>query len=231
MIFPNMITAIVPIKKESERLKDKNFLNFCGQPLYHVVLDTLQHCDVIDQIIINTDSSIIMKECAMRYPKAVVLERPDYLLGNDVTMNSILVHDLSKVEGEHFLQTHVTNPLLTKKTIERAIDVYFQNLPFYDSLFAVEAVKKRAYDSLGKPINHTNELLLQTQHLPEVNIENSNLFLFSRRSFLEAKNSRVGLKPQMFQMSALEGIDIDFNEDFLLAELIMKHKTLFPTFD
>jgi CMP-N-acetylneuraminic acid synthetase len=222
-----MIKAIVPIKSDSERLKGKNFLSFCGQPLYQVVLDTLQNIQLIDSIVINTDSNIIASDCSNRYSKAIIIERPLHLIGNDVTMNSIIGYDLSKVDGEHFLQTHVTNPLITAKTIVNAIETYFRSLSDYDSLFSVESIKKRAYDYHGKPINHSNDTLLQTQHLPEINIENSNLFLFSRTSFLSVKNSRVGRKPQLFYMSSLEGIDIDYREDFLLAELIKNNKPIF----
>jgi len=222
-----MIKAIVPIKSESERLKDKNFLNFCGQPLFQVVLDTLQNIPLIDKIVINTDSNVIARDCINRYPKAEIIDRPKKLLGNDVTMNSIIGYDLTKTDGEHFLQTHVTNPLITATTIMNAIETYFKSLSQFDSLLSVDCIKKRAYNHIGKPINHSNETLLPTQYLPEVNIENSNLFLFSKTSFLEAKNSRVGLKPQLFKMSSIEGIDIDYEEDFLLAELIKKNRSIF----
>ena len=226
-----MIKAIVPIKSYSERLMGKNFLDFCGQPLYQVVLDTLQAINIIDSIIIDTDSDIIAKACPSRYPKVVVIQRPSNLIGNDITMNSIIEYDLSMVEGEHFLQTHVTNPLITAKTIVRTIETYFENLIKYDSLLSVESIKKRAYDHNGTPINHNNLNLEQTQHLNPVNIENSNLFIFSRTSFVSAKNSRVGLKPQLFYMSNIEGIDIDYREDFILAELIRKNKSNFYYFD
>jgi len=219
--------AIVPIKNDSERLPGKNFLDFCGQPLYQVVLDTLQNIQQIDSIIINTDSERIAGDCADRYSKAMILVRPLELLGNHITMNSIIDYDLSQVSGEHFLQTHVTNPLLSAATIVNAIETYFNNLVSFDSLFSVESIKKRAYDHNGNPINHSNLKLEQTQHLPGVNIENSNLFLFSRTSFLAAGKSRIGLRPQLFSMSPIEGIDIDYKEDFLLAELIAKNKSTF----
>lgn len=206
-------------------------MSFCGQPLYQVVLDKLQSISLIDRIVINTDSETIARDCSGRYSKALIIERPQNLIGNDVTMNSIIEYDLTKVDGEHFLQTHVTNPLLTSKTIVKAIEMYFESLGVCDSLFSVESVKKRAYDHNGKPINHTNEKLLQTQDLPPVNIENSNLFVFSRTSFAEAQNSRVGLRPKLFQMSAIEGVDIDYLEDFLLAELIMKNRAIFQNLD
>lgn len=222
-----MITALVPIKQESERLKNKNFLDFCGQPLYQIVLDTLQGMDEITQIIIDTDSKIIKEDCSPRYSKAIIIDRPPHLIGNEITMNSIIEYDLSQVQGEYFLQTHVTNPLLTVKTIRASIKNYFDMLSTYDCLLSVQQIKKRAYDNYGNPMNHSNDKLEQTQVLPPINIENSNIFLFSRTSFFTSNKSRVGKRPQLFPMSSVESIDIDYEEDFLLAKLIQTNKGQF----
>jgi len=225
------VTALVPIKSNSGRLKDKNFLSFCGQPLYRIILDTLQKTDVIESIMINTDSAIIANDCSERYSKVIIIDRPAHIRGDEITMNSIIEYDLTKAKGEHFLQTHCTNPLLSGKTIKYTVRKYFDNLEKFDSLFTVQAVKKRVYDCEGKPINHSNSKLEQTQNLPEVLIENSNIFLFSRTSFINGGCSRIGLKPQMFLMSNVEGVDIDYAEDFMMAELINKNKHLFPDLD
>lgn len=221
------ITALVPIKQHSTRLHNKNFLDFCGQPLYRVILDKLHEVEAVDKIIINTDSAELAEDCRWRYPKAVLLERPEHLLGDSITMNSLIGHDIAYSENEHFLQTHCTNPLLSVETIERAISTYFSHLQKHDSLFSVEAVQKRGYLVNGSPINHRNDVLLPTQELEPICMENSNLFLFSRTSFMRANNSRVGLTPYLFPMSYTEGIDIDYAEDFELAQLIYRHREKF----
>ena len=222
-----MIKALVPVKENSERLRGKNFLPFCGQPLYQVVLDTLQNTPGVESIIIDTDSEHISDVCAGRYSKVLILKRPPHLIGNHITMNTIIDYDLSLVDGENFLQTHVTNPLLSVDTIVNAINIYFRDLQTYDSLFSVEAIKKRVYDHMGNPLNHSLDTMLPTQELPQVNTENSNLFLFSRSSFLSSGKRRIGRVPQMFYMSSIEGIDIDYEDDFKLAELIAKNRELF----
>jgi len=223
----NKISALVPIKSNSERLKNKNFRFFGGDPLYYRVLSKLQEIDRIDKIIINTDSEKIIDTCTDRYSKVVIIERPEYLIGNEITMNALIEYDLEHVSGEHFLQTHVTNPLLKKETIESAITCYFENLGDKDSLIAVTPVKKRVYDHDLKPINHSNEVLEMTQDLPEILIENSNLFLFSRTSFKRNKMSRVGIKPFAYRMSEIEGMDIDTLNDFNLSELIYTNGDMF----
>ena len=146
-------------------------------------------------------------------------------------MNSIIQYDLLQTDGEHFLQTHVTNPLLTERTIQDALETYFKQLPKHDSLLSVNSIKKRAYNEKIEPINHRHEQLLMTQDLPEILIENSNIFLFSRSSFYANNNSRIGKNPFAYKMNELEAIDIDTLEEFQLAELIHSRRELFGFID
>ena len=44
------------------------------------------------------------------------------------TGEEIIAYDLSKLDGEHFLQTHSTNPLLRSETIDKAIENYPERL-------------------------------------------------------------------------------------------------------
>jgi len=52
--------------------------------------------------------------------------------------------------------------------------------------------------------------------------ENSNFYIFSKSSFKNAKNERIGIKPNYFEINRFESIDIDNKEDFLLAEAIYR---------
>ncbi len=62
MIHSRKVTALVPMKANSERVKNKNIRLFCGKPLYHHILQTLDKTYAIDEIIINTDSDQIAAE-------------------------------------------------------------------------------------------------------------------------------------------------------------------------
>jgi CMP-N-acetylneuraminic acid synthetase len=139
-----------------------------------------------------------------------------------------LAHDLELIEGEHFLQTHVTNPLIQVQTIEEAIAQYFEKLGEYDGLYTVDSIQKRAYTHESIPINHDLAVMLQTQDLNPVYIENSNLFIFSKSAFKAAGNNRLGTTPQAFPMHPVEGMDIDYGLDYNLAKLITENKGLFP---
>ncbi len=214
------VTALLPMKGNSERVKNKNMRDFAGKPLYHAVMTVLLQCRNIDKVVINTDSEIIKNDALKNFNRVQIIDRPVEIQGDFVAMNDIIAYDLSKLEGEHFLQTHSTNPLVKPETIDRAIDEYFANLGKYDSVFSVTRLQTRLYWADGKPVNHNPAELLRTQDLPPVYEENSNFFVFSKTSFAAAGNKRIGLKPAMSEMNKLEAVDIDEPEDFELAELL-----------
>lgn len=216
------ISALLPMKGHSERVPNKNIRLFAGRPLYHCVAQVLQESSMVESIIIDTDSDVIAEDATKYFSKIKIINRPAKLQGDMVSMNDIIAYDLSVCTGDHFLQTHSTNPLLKRETLENAIEEYLGILDEYDSLFSVTKLQTRLYWESGKPVNHNPEALLRTQDLPPLFEENSNFFIFSKSSFYAANNKRIGIKPRMFTMDKLEAIDIDEEEDFILAEALMK---------
>jgi CMP-N-acetylneuraminic acid synthetase len=218
------ITALLPMKAHSERVPNKNIKNFCGRSLYHAVLTALLQSEYIDKVVIDTDSDIIKEEALKNFEKVVIIDRPKEIQGDFVSMNDIIAYDLKQTEGGHFLQTHSTNPLLQTSTIDLAIKTYFKNLKKFDSLFSVTRLQTRLYWKDGSPVNHNPNELLRTQDLQPVYEENSNFYIFSKKSFAEASQARIGLKPQLFEINKLEAVDIDEPEDWEIAEILYRRR-------
>ena len=217
---PKLI-ALLPMKAHSERVPNKNMRDFCGKPLYHRVLEALLGSRHIKEVCINTDSKKIAEDAHSNFDRIRIIDRPQYLQGDLVPMNDIIAYDLTQIEGEHILQTHSTNPLLTTPTIDHAIVAYFNNLDRYDSLFSITRLQTRLYWQDGRPINHDPDELLRTQDLPPVCEENSNLYIFSKKSFQKHKR-RIGEKPYLFEMDKIEAVDIDEETDFQIAEALYR---------
>ena len=213
------IIALLPMKGNSERVPNKNLKDFNGKSLFHHVLSALQNADLIDEVIINTDSDRIA-ESASIFSKVKIHKRPEEICGDFVSMNDIINNDLENSDGDIYLQTHSTNPLLKTETISKAIQE-FKNSD-KDSLFSVTKLQTRLYWKDGKPVNHNPEELIRTQDLPPLFEENSNIFIFTKESFAKAGNKRIGLNPMLFEMDKLEAIDIDEPQDFIMAEAIQK---------
>ena len=189
--------------------------------MLHYILHTLEYASCVDRIIVNTDAENV-EHYAKQFSKVLIHERPEHLCGHTVPMNRILAHDLSLLDGTDFLQTHVTNPLLSARTVERALEAYFSRLKEHDTLFSVVAHQNRFFNHEHVPINHDPRVLLNTQDLPLLYEENSCLYIFSREAFAAADNNRLGLNPLLFIMDKVESLDIDTEEDFRMAELAWK---------
>lgn len=217
----NKVTALMPMKGNSERVPGKNIRDFAGKPLCLHVIDMLMECPSVEKIIINTDSEQIA-ELVQTRGKVQAVARPKELCGDFVSMNEIINHDLSFVATGHVLQTHATNPLLTASTLEKAIGEYMGRLSQYDSLFSVTAWQARFYWPDGRPVNHNPEELLRTQDLPPLYEENSCFYLFSPESFRANNKTRIGKKPLPYPISKLEAIDIDEEDDFLMAQALAR---------
>jgi CMP-N-acetylneuraminic acid synthetase len=212
--------ALVPMRHHSQRVKGKNYRNLAGKPLFQHILSTLVVCPEITEIVVDTDSQVVMDGIKEHYPQIKILIRPEHLRAEETPMNEVLLHDTQQVEADFYLQTHSTSPLLTAKTISTAIQTMEGNYPAYDSLFSVTRRQARYWDELGRAINHNPAILLQTQDLPPVYEENSCLYIFTRET-LELQRNRIGLRPFMFEIDAAEAWDIDEEIDFMIVDLLM----------
>jgi CMP-N-acetylneuraminic acid synthetase len=214
-------TALLPMRHHSERIEGKNYRPFCGRPLFHWVLEVLLAFPLVDEVIIDTDSRIIREQSSSLYPSVRLIDRPQWLLGDDVSMNDILVHDVGLTDAEVFLQTHSTNPLLRVETVTAACESFLGSLPTNDSMFSVTKRQVRLWDADHRPLNHDPGVLLRTQDLPPVYEENSCLFLFTR-ACIESCRNRIGRRPALFEMDTLEAWDIDHEVDFQIGESVFE---------
>jgi CMP-N-acetylneuraminic acid synthetase len=213
------IVALVPMRHNSERVPGKNYRPFGDKELYHHIIESLLDCELIEQVVINTDSPRIMEDASEQFPQVRLIERPAHLRDGTVPMNDVLLYDVSHVEADYYLQTHSTNPLLTTDTITQAINLFLENHHSYDSLFSVTRIQTRLWDAQARAINHDPAILLRTQDLPPVFEENSCLYIFTR-STLEKRHNRIGEQPLMFEIDAEEAWDIDNETDFRIAEFL-----------
>ena len=215
------VVALVPMRHESERVPQKNFRLLAGKPLYAHILETLQACAQVEQIVVDTDSPTIWEGVEVGFPSILLLERPKHLRGGDVPMNEVLLHDVSQVPAQFYLQTHSTNPLLKAATIKRALEEFFTAYPEHDSLFSVTRLQARLWSAGTEPINHDPAELIRTQDLAPVFLENSCLYIFERKSFLQRKN-RIGSNSLRFEIEPNEAIDIDRESDFAVVECLVQ---------
>ena len=217
--MPREIVALVPMRHDSERVPGKNYRPMAGEPLYRHIVRSLLQVPEISRVVIDTDSPVIKDDAATAFPAVLVLDRPEHLRDGNIPMNDILINDVRQVPADLYLQTHSTNPLLRPATIQRALRSFLDS-GAHDSMFSVTRIQARLWAADATPMNHDPAVLLRTQDLAPVYLENSCLYLFTRE-MLEQRGTRIGAHPMLFEIDRDEASDIDEEQDFRMVEALM----------
>lgn len=220
------VTALLPMKAHSARVKSKNFRDIAGKPLFRWILDSLMDSSSIDQVVINTDAREILAKNGLKdgdyEGRLIIRDRKKELLGDFTSMNLILEDDIAAIDSDLYFMTHTTNPLLRAETIDDLIAKFktASEKNEADSVFTVNAHQTRFYTEDAAPINHDPNNLIRTQDLAPYMEENSVAYVFTRESFSKTK-ARIGHNPLMIVTPRLESVDIDEVWDWYMAESLL----------
>jgi len=219
---PVGLAALLIIKSRSVRVPGKNFRPLGGRPLFRWVIDTLLGMGEIDRVVIDTDAREALIAAGLAESERLRLrDRRPALRGDDVTANALLADLLPEVPARLYLMTHVTNPFLSASAVRAALAAFAAARAegSADALVAVTEHRARFYLAGGAPLNHDPADLRPTQEVAPLLEDNSNLYLFTPESFGRT-GRRDGARPLLFRTPRHESLDIDDEEDWLLAERI-----------
>lgn len=221
-----MITVFLPCRAGSQRVPKKNTKDFAGVEggLLTIKLSTLVKVQSISKIVVSTNDQEVI-EIAKRFsnPKIIIDVRPDYLASSETSTDDVINYVPTIIKEEHILWTHVTSPFISAETIEEGIQLYLKDNG-YDSLMTVNKIQTFLWNEDGA-INYDREVEKwpRTQTLPSLFEINSGFFISSRSNYLELQD-RIGKKPYLFVTKGFESVDIDWPDDFVLAEMIYRHQ-------
>lgn len=209
------VVAFVPIRLNSKRVVGKNLKMLGGKPLMCYILDTLANIKKIDEVYVYCSQESIKEYL----PKGVkFLKRPEYL-DRDETLGKEIYEEFTKtIDADIYILAHTTSPFMKQETLENALDKIVND--GYDSAFSCEKIQTFTwYD--GKPLNYDLKEIPRTQTIEPVYVETSAFFMF-KRDIWKVHKQRIGFKPYMAQVDKIEGVDIDWPEDFDFAEKILE---------
>jgi NAD(P)-dependent dehydrogenase (short-subunit alcohol dehydrogenase family) len=148
------------------------------------------------------------------------------LFSKYVSTNLLLCNVIEKLglDGDLYLHTHTTNPLLKVETIENCIKTYLENKESNDSLFTVKCHHTRFYTKDSLPMNHDPENLIPTQELDPIYEENSCLYVVPIETIKKYKR-RISNNPYLYVMDDIESQDIDWEDDFKTTEALVKYRS------
>jgi CMP-N,N'-diacetyllegionaminic acid synthase len=219
--------AIIPARKNSKRLKNKNLLPINGKPLICWTIEESLKSKYISNTLITSDWDEVItlaKEYNLEY-----IKRPNNLAKDDSTSEQLINHILETYTSinkyDYLVLLQPTSPLRTKDDIDNAIKKVLQenansliSVYKYDNKILKAFIEK---DGSIKGICNDFYPFQCKQSLPDVFMSNGAIYIVKIEDFIKY-NSFYIPKVISYEMSEQNSIDIDTIEDLIIAENIMK---------
>ena len=218
--------AVVPVKHESERVKQKNFRPFHGnKSLLDLKIEQLKQARVFDEIYISSDSSDAKKSSEIHGVKFI--ERDISLCNNIAPWSDVIfevVNSIPESNDAHIAWCHTTSPLFN--LFKQCLELYYQNLETEkeNGLVAVSQCKEFILDESATPVNYSwGPWHKYSQYLKKYYFVSGALFVSSKAEMLKNRYV-ISSNPYLYEATAEESVDIDTEFDFKFAQYLINQK-------
>jgi len=206
--------AFMPLKFNSERLPAKNRKLLGGKPLYRWALDAMLQVSGLERIVVYCSESVDVPEGVELALRSPALDSPF------VVSTELYRHFARQFPSESYLLFHSTAPFSEPATYQALVNC----LRRYDSGLTVRRETTMFFGADGAPLNHAGCLPARTQDFPPLLRFTHAATSFSADLLLR-HNRYVGFAPYFHHVTAAEAIDIDYPEDWDLAEAVAARRT------
>ena len=209
--------AFVPLKLNNERLPGKNTkLLSDGTPLVSLILETLQKVNNIDDIYVYCSNESVVDYL----PHGVKFLKRSALLDLSTTkINEVLSAFAKDVPADVYVLAHATAPFLKPESIETGVKKVCSGQ--YDSALTVHKMQEFVWKD-GQPMNYDLGAVPRTQDLDPLFIETTGLYIYTH-DLITQRNTRIGDRPYLIEVSSIESLDINNPIDFEIADAVYTH--------
>jgi len=214
------IVAIIPIRKNSQRIKNKNFLDFFkGKSLLELKIEQLKKVKNIDEIVVSSDSELA-KKISKRYD--VSFHAREKYFASSLCSGSKFFENLARcIDGDYLMYCPCTSPIIKQKTYNLFLNKFESTKYKYDSLNTVSILKSFIWKD-NKSLNYNSIKAPNSQDLPNNYFSLTfGINIISRKNMIKFKNI-VGKKPKFIVLNKLESTDINDKTDFKIAQMLYK---------
>lgn len=209
--------AFVPLKLNNERLPGKNTKSLSdGTPLVSLILETLKKVNNIDDIYVycSNESVVAYLPHGVKY-----LKRSAHLDQSTTKINEVLSAFAKDVPADVYVLAHATAPFLKKESIKAGVDKVCSGQ--YDSALTVHKMQEFVWKD-GQPMNYDLAAVPRTQDLDPLFIETTGLYIYTH-DLITQRNTRIGDRPYLIEVSSIESLDINNPIDFEIADAVYTH--------
>ena len=205
---------MIPVKLNNQRVPGKNLKRFDdGTPLISFIQKAVLESNLIDQAYIYCSSESIQEYLL---PGMKYLKRPAYLDEDGCNCNDIIREFIKVVDADVYVVSHVTGPFTKSESIDDCIEKVLNYN--YDSAFMAKRMQEFLW-SEGTALNFDIQNFPRTQDLTPIYSETPGAYVFKKETF-KKYGRRVGIMPYIREVSEIESRDIDYPEDFEIANAI-----------
>jgi N-acylneuraminate cytidylyltransferase len=216
--------AFVPVRGGSKGIPRKNIKLFCGKPLIYWVLNELNKTKKVDEIILATDSDEIKNVVeAFGMAKVKVYWRNPLNATDVASTESVILEYLSKTklnDSDIFILVQATSPFTQTIDIENALNQIYKTKA--DSLLSCALLKRFFWSEDGIAKNYDINNRPRRQDFKGELVENG-AFYINTVGNIKKYSNRLSGKICIYEMPEYTSVEIDEEEDWIIAEKIM-HK-------
>lgn len=223
--------AFIPARAGSKSIPDKNILLLNRRTLLERAIETAITSEQFDDVFVSTDSAEYA-EIAKVAGANVPFLRPEELSGDTIKTVDVVLDFLRRMElsdsSIYLFLLQVTSPFRTTWHIKQSVEI-LRSANFGCSFMSVKDVdgshpyRMQIKDSNGFLVNYENFIeqnFLPRQNLPKVYIRNGSIYANSVTDI--CTNKRLIREASLgMEMDAIDSINIDSLEDYLLAQTIV----------
>lgn len=209
------VVAFLPVKGTSQRVANKNLRSFNGEPFFLFTLRKLLRCALISEVFVDSESDAILQMA--EDAGASTIKRPAAMASNSTDGNALMRYEVAQVDADIYVQCLCTSPFLRAETIDHTIQLLV-DAPGRDS--AVLIRREKVYAWKGDRPEYNIDPIPNSVDLPESVFEQMGLYVV-RAEAVKRLGRRVGDSPVLTTAPVTELIDVNTEEDFRLAELVV----------
>lgn len=212
------LACIIPARKGSSRIPNKNLKNFQGKSLLQTTVDQAVKSDLTNIFI---SSNYKPDELGFKIPNGVTwISRPAQICTDTSKASLYIKHFFDRYpEFKAVMILQTTSPHRTVGDINRAILMYCENkLHTLTSVVKLDSLSKVYIPKLNeKKVFSLNNDVLFDSNSEAVYYRNGAIYICSKDYFLE-QGTIFGSPTLKLEMGWMQSIDIDTHENFQEAE-------------
>lgn len=216
---------MIPARMGSKRVPKKNIRLLAGQPLISYALKSATESGVFDEIYLNSEDNLFAP-IAEEYGVSFFQRKKEY--ATDETNNDEFLYDfINKTSSDFVIQLLPTSPFITSEQIKKFVETLITNT---ETTLVSVANHKIAGIYNNTPLNFSqSEPHISSQKMTPIQTYATVLMGYDTKCLSnQFKNMGFGYhgevgKTAYFEIDGLAKIDIDTEEDFQLADFIMKY--------